>query len=467
MKPVILAGGTGSRLWPKSRVALPKQFLSLTSNNSMLQETIARLHGFDTESPIFICNEAHRFLVAEQLREKGISHDGILLEPVGRNTAPAIALAALHATQNGEDPILLVLAADHLIKDESAFHHAIKEAEELAKKDYLVTFGIVPSHAHTGYGYIKAGEHLAKGFSVDTFEEKPDIQTAQKYVDAGDYLWNSGMFVFKASRYLAELEKYAPEILTTCKDAIETESTDLDFIRVDKEVFVGCPDDSIDYAVMEKTEKAAMVALDAGWSDVGSWTSLWETSEKDENGNVTIGDTILENTRNSYVNAEGKLVSVIGLNDVIVVETKDAVMVAHKDDAQSIKNVVNRLKSEKRPEFQFHREVFRPWGSYDSIDNGERFQVKRISVKPGEKLSVQMHHHRAEHWIVVSGTASVTINDETKLVTENQSVYIPVGAVHALENPGKIPLELIEVQSGAYLGEDDIVRFSDRYGRVD
>lgn len=467
MKPVILAGGTGSRLWPKSRVALPKQFLSLTSNDSMLQETIARLHGFDTESPIFICNEAHRFLVAEQLREKGISHDGILLEPVGRNTAPAIALAALHATQNGEDPILLVLAADHLIKDESAFHNAIKEAEELAKKDYLVTFGIVPSHAHTGYGYIKGGERLANGFSVDTFEEKPDIQTAQKYVDAGDYLWNSGMFVFKASRYLAELEKYAPEILTTCKDAIETESTDLDFIRVDKEVFVGCPDDSIDYAVMEKTEKAAMVALDAGWSDVGSWTSLWETSEKDENGNVTIGDTILENTRNSYVNAEGKLVSVIGLNDVIVVETKDAVVVAHKDDAQSIKSVVNKLKSEKRPEFQFHREVFRPWGSYDSIDNGERFQVKRISVKPGEKLSVQMHHHRAEHWIVVSGTASITINDETKLVTENQSVYIPVGAVHALENPGKIPLELIEVQSGAYLGEDDIVRFSDRYGRVD
>ena len=466
MKPVILAGGTGSRLWPKSRVALPKQFLSLTSNDSMLQETIARLLGFDTESPIFICNEAHRFLVAEQLREKGISHDGILLEPVGRNTAPAIALAALHATQNGEDPILLVLAADHLIKDESAFHNVIKEAEELAKKDYLVTFGIVPSHAHTGYGYIKAGERLANGFSVDTFEEKPDIQTAQKYVDAGDYFWNGGMFVFKASRYLAELEKYAPEILTTCKDAIETESTDLDFIRVDKEVFVGCPDDSIDYAVMEKTEKAAMVALDAGWSDVGSWTSLWETSEKDENGNVTIGDTILENTHNSYVNAEGKLVSVIGLDDVIVVETKDAVMVAHKNDAQSIKNVVNKLKSEKRPEFQFHREVFRPWGSYDSIDNGERFQVKRISVKPGEKLSVQMHHHRAEHWIVVSGTASVTINDETKLVTENQSVYIPVGAVHALENPGKIPLELIEVQSGAYLGEDDIVRFSDWYGRV-
>lgn len=467
MKPVILAGGTGSRLWPKSRVALPKQFLPLTSNDSMLQETIARLHGFETESPIFICNEAHRFLVAEQLREKGISHDGILLEPVGRNTGPAIALAALHATQNGEDPILLVLAADHLIKDEAAFHNAIKEAEELANEDYLVTFGIVPSYAHTGYGYIKGGERLAHGYSVATFEEKPDIQTAQKYVDAGDYFWNGGMFVFKASRYLAELEKYAPEILTTCKDAIETESTDLDFIRVDKEVFVGCPDDSIDYAVMEKTEKAAMVALDAGWSDVGSWTSLWETSEKDANGNVTIGDTILENTRNSYVNAEGKLVSVIGLDDVIVVETKDAVMVAHKDDAQSIKNVVNKLKSEKRPEFQFHREVFRPWGSYDSIDNGERFQVKRISVKPGEKLSVQMHHHRAEHWIVVSGTASVTISDETKLVSENQSVYIPVGAVHALENPGKIPLELIEVQSGAYLGEDDIVRFSDRYGRVD
>ncbi|WP_338455032.1 mannose-1-phosphate guanylyltransferase/mannose-6-phosphate isomerase [uncultured Alteromonas sp.] len=466
MKPVVLAGGTGSRLWPKSRAALPKQFLSLTSDNTMLQDTIVRLNGTKAQSPIFICNDAHRFLVAEQLRQKDINHGGILLEPVGRNTAPAIALAALHATMNGEDPVLLVLAADHLIKDEPAFHTAIEKAEKLAEQGKLVTFGIVPDQPHTGYGYIKAGTTLGDGYEVAEFVEKPALETAKGYVDSGDYYWNSGMFMFKASRYLEELKKYSPEMLDVCKRAIDTEAPDLDFIRVDHDIFATCPDDSIDYAVMEKTDSAAMVPLDAQWSDVGSWTSLWETAEKDQNGNVSVGDTILENTKNSYVNAEQRLVSVIGLEDVIVVETKDAVMVAHKDDAQSIKNVVNKLKAEKRPEFQFHREVFRPWGSYDSIDNGARFQVKRITVKPGEKLSVQMHHHRAEHWIVVSGSANVTIDDKTTLVTENQSVYIPIGAVHALENPGKIQLELIEVQSGAYLGEDDIVRFSDRYGRV-
>lgn len=466
MKPVVLAGGSGSRLWPKSRAALPKQFLSLTSENTMLQDTVARLKGIETESPIFICNDAHRFLVAEQLRQKHVVHGGILLEPVGRNTAPAIALAALHATLNGEDPTLLVLAADHLISDKPAFHAAILKASVLADQGKLVTFGIVPTSPHTGYGYIKAGEKLTEGFEVEQFVEKPDLETAKGYVSSGNYLWNSGMFMFKASRYLDELEKYSPEILSVCKEAIETESPDLDFIRVDADIFSKCKDDSIDYAVMESTDSAAMVSLDAGWSDVGSWTSLWETSSKDDNGNVAIGDTILENTNNSYINAEQRLVSVIGLDDVIVVETKDAVMVAHKNDSQSIKSVVNKLKAEKRPEFQFHREVFRPWGSYDSIDNGGRFQVKRISVKPGEKLSVQMHHHRAEHWIVVSGTANITIDDKTQLVSENQSVYIPIGSVHALENPGKIPLELIEVQSGAYLGEDDIVRFSDRYGRA-
>jgi len=467
MKPVVLAGGTGSRLWPKSRAALPKQFLSLTSNNTMLQDTVTRLNGTNAEPPVFICNDAHRFLVAEQLRKKNIEHDGILLEPVGRNTAPAIALAALHATKTGNDPVLLVLAADHLIKDQEAFHSAIVKAEALANEGKLVTFGIVPDKPHTGYGYIKAGKVLNVGFEVADFVEKPQPETAKQYVESGDFFWNSGMFMFKASRYIEELGKYNPEMLEVCRRAIETEAPDLDFIRVDSEIFSTCPDDSIDYAVMEKTDSAAMVPLDAGWSDVGSWTSLWETADKDEDGNVCVGDTILEKTRNSYVNAEQRLVSVIGLEDVIVVETKDAVMVAHKDDAQSIKNVVNKLKAEKRPEFEFHREVFRPWGSYDSIDNGARFQVKRITVKPGEKLSVQMHHHRAEHWIVVSGSANVTIDDNTKLVTENESVYIPLGAVHALENPGKIPLELIEVQSGAYLGEDDIVRFSDRYGRVD
>ncbi len=466
MKPVVLAGGSGSRLWPKSRAALPKQFLSLTSDSTMLQDTITRLEGTKASSPIFICNDAHRFLVAEQLRQKKINHGGILLEPVGRNTAPAIALAALHATINGEDPILLVLAADHLIKDTSAFHSAIVDAQDLAEQGKLVTFGIVPDQPHTGYGYIKAGGQIGSGFSVSEFVEKPEISTAQDYVASGNYFWNSGMFMFKASRYLEELKKFNPEMLDVCQRAIDTETPDLDFIRVDHDIFSTCPDDSIDYAVMEKTDSAAMVPLDAGWSDVGSWTSLWETASKDPNGNVTVGDTILENTKNSYVNAEQRLVSVIGLEDVIVVETKDAVMVAHKDDAQSIKNVVNTLKAEQRPEFEFHREVFRPWGSYDSIDSGDRFQVKRITVKPGEKLSVQMHHHRAEHWIVVSGSANVTIDDKTQLVTENESVYIPIGAVHALENPGKIPLELIEVQSGAYLGEDDIVRFSDRYGRV-
>lgn len=467
MKPVVLAGGTGSRLWPKSRAALPKQFLSLTSNSTMLQDTVTRLKGTNAEPPVFICNDAHRFLVAEQLRKKNIEHDGILLEPVGRNTAPAIALAALHATKTGNDPVLLVLAADHLIKDQEAFHSAIVKAEALANEGKLVTFGIVPDKPHTGYGYIKAGKVLNVGFEVADFVEKPQPETAKQYVESGDFFWNSGMFMFKASRYIEELGKYNPEMLEVCRRAIETEAPDLDFIRVDSEIFSTCPDDSIDYAVMEKTDSAAMVPLDAGWSDVGSWTSLWETADKDEDGNVCVGDTILEKTRTSYVNAEQRLVSVIGLEDVIVVETKDAVMVAHKDDAQSIKNVVNKLKAEKRPEFEFHREVFRPWGSYDSIDNGARFQVKRITVKPGEKLSVQMHHHRAEHWIVVSGSANVTIDDNTKLVTENESVYIPIGAVHALENPGKIPLELIEVQSGAYLGEDDIVRFSDRYGRVD
>ena len=467
MKPVVLAGGTGSRLWPKSRAALPKQFLSLTSNSTMLQDTITRLKGTNAEPPVFICNDAHRFLVAEQLRKKNIEHDGILLEPVGRNTAPAIALAALHATKNENDPVLLVLAADHLIKDQNAFHSAITKAEALANEGKLVTFGIVPDQPHTGYGYIKAGNVLNVGFEVAEFVEKPELETAKQYVESGDFFWNSGMFMFKASRYIEELGKYHPEMLEICRRAIETEAPDLDFIRVDSEIFATCPDDSIDYAVMEKTSEAAMVTLDAGWSDVGSWSSLWETGEKDANGNVTTGDTLLEGTNNSYVNAEHSLVAVIGLEDVVVVETKDAVMVANKKNAEHIKTVVNRLKAEKRPEFEFHREVFRPWGSYDSIDNGGRFKVKRITVKPGEKLSVQMHHHRAEHWVVVSGTANVTIGDETQMLTENESVYIPIGAVHALENPGKIPLELIEVQSGAYLGEDDIVRFSDRYGRSD
>ena len=468
MKPVVLAGGSGSRLWPKSRAALPKQFLALTSDQTMLQETLQRLDGSSAANPIVICNDAHRFLVAEQLRQMGGDHGGIILEPVGRNTAPAIALAALHAMQTDDDPVLLVLAADHLIKDSAGFQAAVSKANELAMDGNLVTFGIVPDQAHTGYGYIKGGEAIGVGMKVDEFVEKPDLATAQQYVDSGNYFWNSGMFMFKASVYLAELKKHAPEMYSICEQAIASESKDLDFIRIDPEIFATCPDDSIDYAVMEKTALAAMVPLDAGWSDVGSWSSLWETADnKDEKGNVIVGDAILEGVNNSYINAEERLIAVVGLDDVVVVETKDAVMVANKNKVQDIKNVVNKLKAEQRPEFQFHREVFRPWGSYDSIDNGKRFQVKRITVKPGEKLSVQMHHHRAEHWIVVSGTANVTIGEKTQLVTENESVYIPIGDVHALENPGKIPLELIEVQSGAYLGEDDIVRFSDRYGRTE
>ncbi len=471
MKPVVLAGGSGSRLWPKSRAALPKQFLKLTSDLTMLQDTLARLEGTQADKPVVICNDAHRFLVAEQLRQQDVQHGGILLEPMGRNTAPAIALAALHACLDGQDPVLLVLAADHLISDAPAFHQAIAQAELLANQGKLVTFGIVPDSAHTGYGYIKRGSQVSGvevGFDVASFVEKPDLPTAQNYVDSGEYYWNSGMFMFKASRYLQELEKHAPEMLSICKKAIATEAKDLDFVRVDADIFEKCPDDSIDYAVMEKTDSACVVPLDAGWSDVGSWSSLWETaSQKDANNNVIVGDAILDGVNNSYINAEQRLISVVGLDDVVVVETKDAVLVANKDKVQDIKNIVNKLKAEKRPEWEFHREVFRPWGSYDSIDNGERFQVKRITVKPGEKLSVQMHHHRAEHWIVVAGTAKVTNGDETLLLSENQSTYIPVGVIHALENPGKIPLELIEVQSGTYLGEDDIVRFSDRYGRVE
>lgn len=474
MKPVIMAGGSGSRLWPKSRQALPKQFLKLTGDETMLQATLSRLQGLDGLSkPIVICNEEHRFLVAEQLRSSGHEHDGILLEPFGRNTAPAIALAAMHARQNGEDPVLLVLAADHLIEDQAAFHEALDKARILAEQGRFVTFGIVPTQAHTGYGYIQTGAATAKGvFAAQQFVEKPDASTAKEYLESGEYLWNSGMFAFKASAYLEVLGRLAPEIRFACESAILKEHHDLDFIRLDATAFQACPDDSIDYAVIEplsveQDSPVTVVALDAGWSDVGSWSSLWAVSKQDELGNSCVGDVILHDVSNSYINAERKLVSVIGLDNVVVIETKDAVLVADKNQVEQVKTIVSRLKAEQRPEYVFHREVFRPWGCYDSIDNGARYQVKRITVKPGEKLSVQMHHHRAEHWIVVSGTAKVTNGDETFLVTENESTYIPIGQVHALENPGRIPLEMIEVQSGTYLGEDDIVRFTDLYGRVE
>ena len=464
--PVIMAGGTGSRLWPLSRDLMPKQFLKLNGDYTMLQATVKRLAKVDALAPLVICNEEHRFIAAEQLRQiKQLDHN-IILEPVGRNTAPAIALAAMAAVKKGQDPLLLVLAADHVIANTLAFEQAVAKAQQLAAQDKLVTFGIVPTHAETGYGYICRGDATGDAFTVKRFVEKPDAATAQQYIASGDYYWNSGMFMFKASRYLAELKQHRPDIYTACEQAMLEVNPDLDFIRVNKDAFIACPDDSVDYAVMEKTASAVVVPLDAGWSDVGSWSSLWDISAKDADGNVCNGDVLNVGSQNNYIFAETGLVATVGLQDVVVVQTKDAVLVAAKDKVQDIKKVVQQLKASGRTEHKIHREVYRPWGKYDSIDNGERYQVKRITVKPGEKLSIQMHHHRAEHWIVVSGTANVTVDGKDTLLSENQSVYIPLGAVHALENPGKIPLELIEVQSGSYLGEDDIVRFSDRYGRA-
>ena len=466
--PIIMAGGSGSRLWPLSRQLNPKQFLPLADADfSMLQATIQRLAGLGAALPRLICNEQHRFLAAEQLRLLGLEKAGILLEPVGRNTAPAIALAALQACSEAEDPILLVLAADHLIKDVEAFQTCIQTALPLAQDGKLVTFGIVPTHAETGYGYIEQGIDVGVGgFKVSRFVEKPDLVTAQEYLANGSYFWNSGMFMFRASRYLEELETFRPDILAACRAALAGGSQDMHFTRVDEAAFAACPDDSVDYAVMEKTADAVMVPLDAGWSDIGSWTALWDVSDKDQQGNVFKGDVLNQQSRNTYVHADSRLVATVGLDDLVIVETKDAVLVAHKDHVQDVKKIVDQLKNGSRTEHINHREVYRPWGVYDSVDNGHRYQVKRITVKPGAKLSVQMHHHRAEHWIVVSGTARVTNGEKTYLVCENESTYIPIGQIHALENPGVIPLELIEVQSGSYLGEDDIVRFEDKYGRT-
>ncbi|VVN27713.1 mannose-1-phosphate guanylyltransferase/mannose-6-phosphate isomerase [Pseudomonas fluorescens] len=466
--PIIMAGGSGSRLWPLSRQLNPKQFLPLADADfSMLQATIRRLEGLDAALPRLICNEQHRFLAAEQMRLLGIEQAKILLEPVGRNTAPAIALAALQACNEAEDPVLLVLAADHLIQDDQAFQASIQIALPLAEAGKLVTFGIVPTHPETGYGYIEKGDNVGSGgFMVSRFVEKPDLLTAQDYLASGSYFWNSGMFMFRARRYLEELGHFRPDILAACRAALAGGSQDMHFTRVDQAAFAACPEDSVDYAVMEKTADAVMVPLDAGWSDIGSWSALWDVSDKDERGNVFKGDVLDQQSRNTFVHADSRLVATVGVDDLVIVETKDAVLVAHKDHVQDVKKIVEQLKSDSRNEHINHREVYRPWGVYDSIDNGHRYQVKRITVKPGAKLSVQMHHHRAEHWIVVSGTAKVTNGEKTYLVTENQSTYIPIGQVHALENPGVIPLELIEVQSGSYLGEDDIVRFEDKYGRV-
>jgi mannose-1-phosphate guanylyltransferase/mannose-1-phosphate guanylyltransferase/mannose-6-phosphate isomerase len=470
MIPVILSGGSGTRLWPLSRALHPKQFIKLLDDASLFQGTLERLRGLSTGAlaPIIVSNEAHRFIVAEQCRAIDVNPQAILLEPVGRNTAPAIAAAAIAATSKGDDPILLVLAADHAIKDIPAFEASIRAGQPAAEAGKLVTFGIVPTAAETGYGYIRVGEPTTtmKPIAVEAFVEKPNAKTAQEYVSGGRHLWNSGMFMFKASVILAELEKHCPAVLTAARAAFDAAKTDLDFIRLDSAQFAASPDDSIDYAVMEKTDKAMVVPMDAGWSDVGAWGSVWATLDRDESNNAIKGDVITANVTNSYIHAEHRLVAGLGLDNMVIVETSDAVMVAPMDRVQDVKKLVDQLKAKKRSEVTAHREVFRPWGSYDSIDNGGRYQVKRITVKPGQKLSVQMHHHRAEHWIVVSGTATVLLGDKEILLTENQSTYIPVGVVHALENPGKIPLELIEVQSGAYLGEDDIVRFEDRYGRA-
>ncbi|MBU2894675.1 mannose-1-phosphate guanylyltransferase/mannose-6-phosphate isomerase [Colwellia sp. D2M02] len=465
--PAIMCGGSGTRLWPLSRALFPKQFLPLVNDTSMLQDTLLRLPNHCSD-PVFICNEEHRFLVAEQVRQLSVSQGTILLEPEGRNTAPAIALAALNALKQDKEAMLLVLAADHVIKDTETFHQVVAQASIAAEQGKLVTFGIVPTHAETGYGYIKKGEQQKDNtFKVAQFVEKPNEETAIGYLASGDFLWNSGMFLFKASRYLEELAKYRGDILAQCQAAMTDVEHDLDFLRPNKADFLACASESIDYAVMEKTDDAVVIPLDAGWSDVGSYSALWEVCQQNEDKNVVKGDVIAQQTTNSYIHSQNKLIATVGVDNLVIIDTPDAVLVANKDKVQDVKNIVEQLKKSQRSEAVLHREVYRPWGKYDSVDNGERFQVKRITVKPGAKLSVQMHHHRAEHWIVVSGTAKVTIDEKTVLLTENQSAYIPVGAVHALENPGKLPLEMVEVQSGSYLGEDDIVRFEDRYGRVD
>lgn len=469
--PVILSGGAGTRLWPLSRELYPKQLLPLTGARTMLQQTLLRLDGLSAAAPVVVCNEAHRFLVAEQLRQLKIEPRATVLEPFGRNTAPAIALAAhaslkgLAAQANAVDPVLLVLPADHVIRDIVAFHQAVRAALAAAEAGKLATFGIVASAPESGYGYIQRGAPSGAAFRIERFIEKPNIERAREFVASGNYYWNSGMFLFRARRYLTELERFAPEMARICEQAFRGAKADLDFTRIDAALFESCPADSIDYAVMEKTADAVVVPLAAGWSDVGSWSSLHAASDADAHGNVTHGDVITEDTQGSYLYSESRLVAAVGLKDHVVVETKDAVLVAPKARVQDVKKLVARLKESGRYEHSLHREVFRPWGSYDSLEHGPRFQVKRLKIKPGATLSLQLHHHRAEHWIVVAGTARITRGEEEFLLEENQSTYIPVGVKHRIENPGLIALEIIEVQSGSYLGEDDIVRFEDRYGR--
>jgi mannose-1-phosphate guanylyltransferase/mannose-6-phosphate isomerase len=454
--PVILSGGAGTRLWPLSREMYPKQLLALTGKQTMLQDTVLRLRGISGAAPpIVVCNEAHRFTVAEQIRALDMKASAILLEPVGRNTAPAVALAALKAQEIDPDATIVVAPADHVIRDARNFQVAADVAARLAQGGKLVT----------GYGYIRRGEGTGPAYPVAQFIEKPPIDVAAQFVASGDYFWNSGMFVFNAARYLAELAVFAPDILEASRAAFRAATTDLDFMRIDKTAFEKCRSESIDYAVMEKTHDALVLPLDAGWSDVGSWSSLFDALPADEEGNVLQGDVMVHDTHDCYVHSTSRLVAAVGMDDHIIVETKDAILVAPKERVQDVKELVAMIKKSGRSESTMHREVFRPWGSYDSIDSGDRFQVKRLSVKPGGVLSLQMHHHRAEHWIVVQGTARITCNDKTFLLSENESTYIPIGATHRIENPGKVPLHIVEVQSGSYLGEDDIVRFEDNYGR--
>jgi mannose-1-phosphate guanylyltransferase / mannose-6-phosphate isomerase len=459
--PVILSGGSGTRLWPLSREHYPKQLLCLQGDRTLLQQTVSRVDGIvGMAEPILVCNEEHRFLVAEQLRDIKKKPSAIILEPVGRNTAPALTLAAL-TLKASDDGLMLVMPADHLIEDVAAFHAAVEIGSGLAKQGKLVTFGIVPTSPETGYGYIKCG----KGNDVAAFVEKPDAETAARYLASGEYLWNSGMFLARADVWLEELRRYRPDILEACERVFAERRQDGEFERISKDLFQRCPAESIDYAVMEKTDRAVVVPLNAGWSDIGAWSAIWDVSERDAQGNVVQGDVLVHDTRNALLISRHRLVAAVGLDDVIVVETPDAVMVARKDKAQDVKEIVNLLKMSSRDEHLMHRRVHRPWGSYEGIDSGDRFQVKRLIVKPGAAISLQLHHHRAEHWIVVRGTARVTRGDEVILISENQSTYIPLGMKHRLENPGHIPLEIIEVQSGSYLGEDDIVRFEDRYNR--
>ncbi|MEQ1882847.1 MAG: mannose-1-phosphate guanylyltransferase/mannose-6-phosphate isomerase [Burkholderiales bacterium] len=468
--PVVLSGGAGSRLWPLSRTLLPKQFLPLVSTRTMLQETLLRLNGLPAlQPPVIVCSNDHRFLAAEQLREISVRPAAQILEPAARNTAPAVAVAALSVASQNADGVMMVLPADHLIRNLPQFHASITKAVAAAEKGHLVTFGIVGHEPETGYGYIERGvamDGLAGCYRVARFVEKPDAERAREFVSSGRFYWNSGMFVFKASRYLQELEQFRPDLLKAARASWDKSSRDLDFTRLDETSFLASPSESIDYAVMEKTRDAVVVEADIGWSDIGSWTSLWQAGNPDAEGNVTLGDVHAHDMRGCYVRADSRLVAAIGVENLIIVETADAVLVAHKDRSQDVKKIVDALKSKNRDEYLVHKRVYRPWGYYEGLDQAERFQVKRIMVKPGSKLSLQLHHHRAEHWIVVSGTARVTRGEESFLVSENESTYIPLGTKHRLENIGKVPLHMIEVQSGSYLGEDDIVRIEDDYRRA-